>query len=71
MIIKNVTVIGAGMMGNALAMVFAMSPDLNVTLRTRTLKDDRYDPIIALLDIMVSRDVITGVQKEEVLSILN
>ena len=68
MIIKNVTVIGAGMMGNALAMVFAMSPDLNVTLRTRTLKDERYDPIIAHLDIMVSRDVITGIQKEEVLS---
>jgi len=68
MIIKNVTVVGAGMMGNALAMVFAMSPDLNVTLRTRTLKDDRYDPIIAHLDIMVSRSVISGVQKEEVLS---
>ena len=32
--IKNVVVVGAGMMGNALAQVFASNPDLHVFLRT-------------------------------------
>ena len=33
--IKNVVVVGGGMMGNALAQVFASNPDLHVTLKTR------------------------------------
>ena len=53
--IKNVVVVGAGMMGNALAQVFASNPDLHVTLKTRSLKDDRWQPIENNLDIMIAR----------------
>ena len=57
--IKNVVVVGAGMMGNALAQVFASDPDLNVILKTRALKEDRWEPIINNLDIMISRGAAT------------
>ena len=53
--IKNVVVVGAGMMGNALAQVFASNPDLHVVLKTRALKPDRWEPIENNLDIMISR----------------
>ncbi|MCC8123682.1 MAG: 3-hydroxyacyl-CoA dehydrogenase family protein [Oscillospiraceae bacterium] len=65
---KNVTVIGAGMMGNALAQVFASNPALHVTLRTRTLKDDRYEPIKKNLDIMIARGAATEAEKEAIVS---
>ncbi|MDO4571839.1 MAG: 3-hydroxyacyl-CoA dehydrogenase family protein [Clostridia bacterium] len=57
--IKNVTVIGAGMMGNALAQVFASNPELHVVLRTRELKPDRFKPIENNLDIMIERGAAT------------
>jgi 3-hydroxybutyryl-CoA dehydrogenase len=66
--IKKVVVVGAGMMGNALAQVFASNPKLAVTLRTRSLKDDRWDPIISNLDIMIARGAGTEAEKKAILS---
>lgn len=65
--IKNIVVVGAGMMGNALAQVFAADPQLHVVLKTRSLKDDRFDPIISNLDIMISRGAATEEQKAAIL----
>ncbi|MBQ9980530.1 MAG: 3-hydroxyacyl-CoA dehydrogenase family protein [Oscillospiraceae bacterium] len=66
--IKKVVVVGAGMMGNALAQVFASNPDLQVALKTRALKDDRWDPIVNNLDIMIARGAATQAEKEAILS---
>lgn len=66
--IKNVVVVGAGMMGNSLAQVFASDPALNVKLKTRSLKDDRWKPIISNLDIMISRGAATEEEKERILA---
>lgn len=65
--IKNVTVIGAGMMGNALAQVFAADPDLYVVLRTRELRPDRFAPIENNLDIMIARGAATEAEKKAIL----
>ena len=65
--IKNVTVVGAGMMGNSLAQVFAADSGLNVKLKTRELKPDRYQPIRYNLDIMISRGAMTQEDKETIL----
>lgn len=62
--IKNIAVIGAGMMGNALAQVFASNPDLSVVLRTRQLKDDMHAPIEKNLDIMIARGAATEAEKK-------
>ncbi|MCD7948591.1 MAG: 3-hydroxyacyl-CoA dehydrogenase family protein [Oscillospiraceae bacterium] len=66
--IKNVTVIGAGLMGNALAQVFASSPDISVILRTRQLTEDRYAPIEKNLDIMIARGAATEAEKKAILA---
>jgi len=65
--IKNIVVVGAGMMGNALAQVFAAEPSLNVILKTRELKDGRMAPIISNLDIMVARGAATEKDKAFIL----
>lgn len=68
MAIRNVTVIGAGMMGNALAQVFASNPRLErVVLRTRRLKEDRYEPIEKNLDIMIRAGVYGPEEKASIL----
>ena len=63
--IRNVVVVGGGMMGNSLAMVFASSPDLHVTLKTRKLRDDRWDAIIRNYDILIARGAATQQEKQE------
>ena len=65
--IKNVVVVGGGMMGNALAMVFASAPDLHVTLKTRALRDDRWDAINNNFDIMIARGAATEQEKKDVM----
>jgi 3-hydroxybutyryl-CoA dehydrogenase len=65
--IKKVVVVGAGMMGNSLAQVFAANPALEVILRTRQLKDDRFAPIEKNLDIMISRGAMAEAEKKEIL----
>jgi len=65
--IKNVVIVGAGMMGNSLAQVFAADSGLNVMLKTRELKDDRWIPIEKNLDIMISRGAATEAEKKKIL----
>ncbi len=65
--IKNIVVVGAGMMGNALAQVFASDPSLNVVLKTRTLKDDRYEAIENNLNIMIARGASTEEEKKAII----
>jgi 3-hydroxybutyryl-CoA dehydrogenase len=65
--IKNVTVVGAGMMGNALAQVFASNPELDVVLRTRQLDGNRYAPIEKNLDIMIARGAATEEEKAAII----
>lgn len=65
--LKNIVVVGAGMMGNALAQVFAADPGLHTVLKTRALKDDRFDPIISNLDIMIARGAATEAEKKGIL----
>jgi 3-hydroxybutyryl-CoA dehydrogenase len=66
--IKKIAVIGAGMMGNSLAQVFASNRDLAVVLRTRRLKDDRFEPIEKNLAVMVSKGAATAEEKAYILS---
>jgi len=65
--IKNVVVVGAGMMGNSLAQVFAADAGLNVKLKTRDLKPDRWEPIKKNLDIMIARGAATEAEKARVM----
>jgi 3-hydroxyacyl-CoA dehydrogenase len=67
--IKNIVVVGAGMMGNALAQVFASDPSLNVVLKTRTLKDDRYEAIENNLNIMICRVPQTEEEKKAIIGV--
>jgi 3-hydroxyacyl-CoA dehydrogenase len=62
--LRNIVVVGAGMMGNALAQVFAADPGLNLVLKTRALKEDRFDPIISNLDIMIAYGAATETEKK-------
>lgn len=65
--IKKVVVVGAGMMGNALAQVFASDPELDVVLRTRSLKPDRYEAIEKNFDIMIARGAATQQEKKDII----
>ncbi|MDR3294542.1 MAG: 3-hydroxyacyl-CoA dehydrogenase family protein [Clostridiales Family XIII bacterium] len=65
--IKNVTVLGAGLMGVGLAQVFAKCGDINVTVRSRKVHDDPYAPIIKNLDILLDNDALTEAEKNAVL----
>lgn len=66
--IKKVAVIGAGMMGNALAQVFASNPELEVTLRSRQVGDRPYEAIEKNLDIMIGRGAMTEPEKKGIIS---
>jgi 3-hydroxybutyryl-CoA dehydrogenase len=66
--IRNVTVLGSGLMGNGLAQVFAQDPDTKVILRSRTLKADPLKDIRANLDIMIAREAMTEERAGGILS---
>ncbi|MDR1247046.1 MAG: 3-hydroxyacyl-CoA dehydrogenase family protein [Clostridiales Family XIII bacterium] len=66
--IKNVTVLGAGLMGNGLAQVFAKNENLNVTLRSRKLRDDPRAPIEKNLDMLLEKNAISKEEKAGILS---
>ncbi|MGI6730706.1 MAG: 3-hydroxyacyl-CoA dehydrogenase family protein [Anaerovoracaceae bacterium] len=68
MSIKNVTVLGSGLMGNGLAQVFASDKDTQVILRSRSMKKDPLAGIRANLDIMIERDAMTEERAGEILS---
>ena len=69
--VKNVVVVGAGMMGNSLAQVFAADADLCVKLKTRELKPDRLLPIESNLDIMIARNAMTEEEKARIIAGIN
>lgn len=68
MSIKNVTVLGSGLMGSGLALVFAKDKDTNVILRSRKFKDDPAAGIKANLDMLVEKDAMSKDDAEAALS---
>ena len=68
MSIKNVTVLGSGLMGNGLALVFAKDKDTHVILRSRSMKNDPLAGIRANLDILIERHAMTEEEAGGILS---
>lgn len=66
--IKNITVLGSGLMGSGLAQVFAVDKDTKVILRSRSVKVDPLKDIRANLDIMIAREAMTEEKAGEILS---
>ncbi len=67
MSIKNIAVIGAGLMGNAISIVFAKHGDYKVSLYDVADKDDYISPIKDLLNTLIEGNVITDADKETAL----
>ena len=65
--IKNVTVLGSGLMGNGLAQVFAMDEDTKVILRSRSMKKEPLKNVKENLDILVDRGAMTEEKAKGVL----
>jgi 3-hydroxybutyryl-CoA dehydrogenase len=65
--IKNVTVLGSGLMGNGLAQVFAMDEDTKVILRSRSMKKEPLKNVKENLDILVARGAMTEEKAKGVL----
>lgn len=68
MTIKNVTVLGSGLMGNGLALVFAKDEETQVILRSRNMKNDPLAGIRANLDILIERKAMTAEKAGGILS---
>jgi len=68
MSIKNVTIVGAGLMGNGLAIVFAKDKDTNVMLQSIIDKDDPLAEIRANLDMLIERKAMTEEEAGNILS---
>ncbi|MDR3296103.1 MAG: 3-hydroxyacyl-CoA dehydrogenase family protein [Clostridiales Family XIII bacterium] len=66
--IKNVTILGAGLMGSGLAQVFAKSEDIHVILLVRKMKEEPYAPIIKNLDLLIENGALSKAEKDGVLS---
>ncbi len=66
--IQTVTIIGTGMMGNAIAMVFATSPALKVKVRAVEWVDDMYAGLRAEIAMMVSKGIYPASAEEEIIS---
>ncbi len=65
--IKNIAVIGAGLMGNAISIVFAKQGDYKITLYDVADKDDYMSPISDLLDTLIEGNVVTEADKKTAL----
>ena len=59
MSIKNVTVLGSGLMGNGLALVFAKDPETHVILRSRSMKSEPLAGIRSNLDMLIEKGAMT------------
>ena len=66
--IKKIAVIGAGLMGNSLAQVFAANPNLTVTLQDLYPKDEPFAPIEANIDMLIAHGAATEDDKAQILS---
>ncbi|MFV0440319.1 MAG: 3-hydroxyacyl-CoA dehydrogenase family protein [Lachnospirales bacterium] len=67
MTIKKVSVIGAGLMGNAIAIVFAKNPDIQVCLFDVVDKPDFKAPIKEVLDVMIDGNILTNDESHKIL----
>ncbi|MDR1571982.1 MAG: 3-hydroxyacyl-CoA dehydrogenase family protein [Clostridiales Family XIII bacterium] len=65
--IRKVTVLGAGLMGNGLAQVFAKNEGIKVVVRSRKVRDEPYAPIEKNLDLLVGKKAISEDEKEGIL----
>ncbi len=68
MSIKNVTILGSGLMGNGLALVFAKDKDTYVILRSRSMKNDPLAGIRTNLDQLIEKEAITAEEAGGILS---
>ena len=66
--IKKIAVIGAGLMGNALAQVFASNSELKVALHDIQERDEPLAPIEKNLDALIAKSVATESEKAKILS---
>jgi len=66
--IKKITILGSGLMGNGLALVFAQDPDAEVIVRSRKLKDNPDAGLRDNLDILVSKEAMTSNEASGILS---
>jgi len=66
--ISKIAVIGAGLMGSAIAQVFAAKPDLDVSIFSLMLEGDPYAPVKRNLDIMIGRGAMTKEESEAICS---
>lgn len=66
--IKNVTVLGSGLMGKGLALVFSKDNDTNVILRSRNFKDDPVADIKSNLDMLVEKETMSKSDAKSALS---
>ncbi|GAB1477272.1 3-hydroxyacyl-CoA dehydrogenase NAD-binding domain-containing protein [Bacillota bacterium] len=68
MSIKNVTVLGSGLMGNGLALVFAKDSDTHVILRSRSMRNDPLAEIRSNLGQLLEKGVMTAKKAEDTLN---
>ncbi|GAU76876.1 3-hydroxyacyl-CoA dehydrogenase family protein [Fusibacter sp. 3D3] len=68
MAIKNVTILGSGLMGNGLAQVFAMDPNTTVILRSRSIKEAPLKPVQDNLKLLVEKEALTKAEADAILS---
>jgi 3-hydroxybutyryl-CoA dehydrogenase len=68
MSIKNITILGAGLMGTGLAQVFAADTDAHVTVRSRTLRENPDSGVRANTDLLVEKGALTRDEAEGILS---
>lgn len=66
--IKNIVVVGSGTMGSSIAQVFAANHNLNVTIKTRELKESRFEAIENNLSIMLVHNAISEEEKNYILN---
>jgi 3-hydroxybutyryl-CoA dehydrogenase len=68
MTIKNVTILGAGLMGNGLAQVFAKDEETKVIVRSRKLRPNPTSGVRANLEILIEKNALTEVEAGNILS---
>lgn len=68
MSIKNITILGPGLMGCGLAQVFAMDPDAQVILRARSVDEGSLKPVEDNLKLLVSKEALTQSEADAIMS---
>ncbi|GHU64326.1 3-hydroxyacyl-CoA dehydrogenase family protein [Clostridia bacterium] len=66
--INKVTILGAGLMGNGLAQVFAKDPDTKVFIRSRKLRPNPASGVRSNLDILIENSALSEAEAGNILS---